>query len=76
MRRACRVLDEAVAGAEADEVAAEAETLCELLAARHAALAGTLAWDFPELRVTLWQSDASTQAAVQVRAAVGARCDR
>lgn len=52
---------------EAAELAGECATLVELLEARQAALAATLDGAFPELRATVWQSEASVQAAVQVR---------
>jgi hypothetical protein len=44
--------------------------LVELLQSRQAALAATLEGAFPELRATVWQSEASVQAAVQVRRCV------
>lgn len=48
----------------------------ELLEGRQAALAATLEGAFPELRATVWQSEASVQAAVQVRGAAGQQGSR
>lgn len=62
--RACRVLE----GADAQEVAEavkECASLVELLDLRQASLASTLDGNFPDLRDTVWQSEASVQAAVQ-----------
>lgn len=67
--RSCRVLEQAPEGAEAADALAECSTLVELLESRQAALAATLEGAFPELRATVWQSEASVQAAVQVRSA-------
>jgi len=57
-----------VAGAshEVQEAANEAGVLVSLLEERHAALAGSLGAGFPELRASLWHSEASVQASVQV----------
>ena len=66
-RRSCRVLEQSPEGAEAADALGECSTLVELLEARQAALAATLEGAFPELRATVWQSEASVQAAVQVR---------
>ncbi|KAI8473622.1 MAG: AAA domain-containing protein [Monoraphidium minutum] len=63
--RACRLLESTPSAADAAEAAAEAATLVELLEARQAALAAALDGQFPELRATVWQSEASVQAAVQ-----------
>ncbi|GBF89830.1 hypothetical protein Rsub_02534 [Raphidocelis subcapitata] len=63
--RACRLLETPPSAADAAEAAAEAATLVELLEARQAELAATLEGQFPELRATVWQSEASVQAAVQ-----------
>ena len=71
--RSCRVLEQAPEGAEASDALGECSTLVELLEGRQAALAATLEGAFPELRCTVWQSEASVQAAVQVRAAHGPR---
>jgi hypothetical protein len=68
------VLEQSPDGAEAADALAECSTLVELLEARQAALAATLEGAFPELRATIWQSEASVQAAVQVRWASGAGC--
>lgn len=69
--RSCRVLEEAPQGAEAADALSECSTLVELLESRQAALAATLEGAFPELRATVWQSEASVQAAVQVRSQSG-----
>jgi MoxR-like ATPase len=73
-RRACRLLEASPSAADAAEAAAEAATLVELLEGRQAALAAALDGQFPELRATVWQSEASVQAAVQVRAGPRQRC--
>jgi len=65
--RGCRVLEQGPGSTEAADALAECVTLIELLEGRQAALAATLEGAFPELRTTVWQSDASVQAAVQVR---------
>lgn len=44
----------------------EADTLVQLLEARNASLCNTLEGGYPELRASVWQSEASVQAAVQV----------
>lgn len=64
--RACRLLESPPSAADAAEAAAEAATLVDLLESRVGALAATLDGAFPELRATVWQSESSTQAAVQV----------
>jgi hypothetical protein len=69
--RACRLLESPPSAADAAEAAAEAATLVELLEARVAALAATLEGAFPELRATVWQSEGSVQAAVQVGGQAG-----
>ncbi len=58
------------AGVESElaDARAEAETLVELLASRHAAVVADLEGGFPALRATVWQSPASVAAAVQVGA--------
>lgn len=61
------MLEQAPDSAEAADALAECATLVELLQGRQAALAATLEGAFPELRATVWQSEASVQAAVQVR---------
>jgi hypothetical protein len=61
------VLEQAPDSAEAADALAECGTLVELLQNRQAALAATLEGAFPELRATVWQSEATVQAAVQVR---------
>lgn len=53
----------------------EADTLVSLLEARHAAICYSLDGGFPELRDTVWQSEASVQGAVQVRACYGFSVD-
>lgn len=53
--------------AEVGEALSEAGMLVELLSERHADLAAALEGQFPELRATVWQSEGSVQAAVQVR---------
>jgi hypothetical protein len=58
-----RVLETA-GSPELPEVAAEAAVLVDLLTSRHRALVANLEGAFPELRCTVWQSDAT----VQVRA--------
>lgn len=63
--RACRLLEGTPSAADAAEAAAEAATLVELLEGRQAALAAALDGAFPELRATVWQSEASVQSAVQ-----------
>jgi MoxR-like ATPase len=63
------VLEQAPDSSEAADALAECGTLVELLQSRQAALAATLEGAFPELRATVWQSEASVQAAVQVRLA-------
>lgn len=71
------MLEQSPEGAEAADALAECSTLVELLEARQAALAATLEGAFPELRATIWQSEASVQAAVQVSATAlgsGPRC--
>lgn len=60
------MLEQSPDGAEASDALGECSTLVELLEARQAALAATLEGAFPELRATIWQSEASVQAAVQV----------
>jgi hypothetical protein len=60
------VLEQAPDSSEAADALAECGTLVELLQSRQAALAATLEGAFPELRATVWQSEASVQAAVQV----------
>jgi MoxR-like ATPase len=60
------VLEQSPDSAEAADALAECGTLVELLQGRQAALAATLEGAFPELRATVWQSEASVQAAVQV----------
>lgn len=64
------MLEQSPEGAEAADALAECSTLVELLEARQAALAATLEGAFPELRSTIWQSEASVQAAVQVSTTV------
>ena len=54
------------ASAESAEALEEARTLVGLLSERHAGLAAALEGQYPELRATVWQSEASVQAAVQV----------
>lgn len=61
------MLEQSPDSAEAADALAECGTLVELLQGRQAALAATLEGAFPELRATVWQSEASVQAAVQVR---------
>jgi MoxR-like ATPase len=63
--RSCRVLEQSPDGAEAADALTECSTLVELLESRQSALAATLEGAFPELRATVWQSEASVQAAVQ-----------
>lgn len=65
--RACRVLEQSPDSTEASDALSECVTLVELLEGRQAALTATLEGQFPELRATVWQSEASVQAAVQVR---------
>lgn len=60
------MLEQSPEGAEAVDALAECSTLVELLEARQGALAATLEGAFPELRATVWQSEANVQAAVQV----------
>ena len=55
------------AGQEAAEAHSEARNLVELLELRAGALAQELDGGFPELRASVWQSEASVQAAVQAR---------
>jgi MoxR-like ATPase len=62
--RACRVLEAGQAG-EVGEAAREAAALVEVLALRQGSLAATLGGAFPELRDTVWQSEAAVQAAAQ-----------
>ncbi|KAL4438050.1 hypothetical protein ABPG77_004271 [Micractinium sp. CCAP 211/92] len=62
--RACRVL-EAANTQEVEEARRECASLVELLDLRQGSLAATLEGGFPELRATVWQSEASVQAAVQ-----------
>ncbi|KAL4425569.1 hypothetical protein ABPG75_009585 [Micractinium tetrahymenae] len=62
--RACRVL-EAANPQEVEEARRECASLVELLDLRQGGLAATLDGGFPELRATVWQSEASVQAAVQ-----------
>lgn len=64
------MLEQSPEGAEAADALAECSTLVELLEARQVALTATLEGAFPELRATIWQSEASVQAAVQVCCAV------
>ena len=53
-------------GSEAEEACEEATTLVDLLQDRHQAVTNVLDGHFPELRSTVWQSEASVQSAVQV----------
>lgn len=64
------MLEQSPDGAEAADALTECSTLVELLESRQSALAATLEGAFPELRATVWQSEASVQAAVQVRHAL------
>lgn len=72
--RTCRLLDTSsnqnVEQVDADvkETAQEAESLVELLDLRQGGLAATLDFDFPELRSSLWLSEAGAAAAAQVLA--------
>lgn len=66
--RACRLLAEEPGSPEMADARSEAGTLVELLESRHAAITYSLDGAFPELRDTTWQSEASVQSAVQVRA--------
>lgn len=65
------MLEQSPDSAEAADALAECSTLVQLLEARQATLAATLEGAFPELRATVWQSEASVQAAVQVRRVTG-----
>lgn len=51
---------------ELEETRREAAAVVELLDLRQGGLAQTLDGDFPELRTSVWQSEGSVQAAVQV----------
>jgi MoxR-like ATPase len=62
--RACRIL-EAANEAELAEARAEVASLVEVLSLRQGSLAATLDGGYPELRDTVWQSEAAVQAAVQ-----------
>ena len=50
---------------EVAEAAAECAALVELLELRQGSLAASLDGGFPDLRATVWQSEASVQAAAQ-----------
>ena len=50
---------------EVAEAAAECAALVELLELRQGSLAASLDGGFPDLRATVWQSEASVQAALQ-----------
>lgn len=62
--RACRILENNSKD-ELAEARTECASLVDLLELRHASLSATLDGNFPELRHTIWQSEASVQAAVQ-----------
>ena len=67
--RACRLLSEASSSSsELSDARSEAATLVELLEDRQAALTGTLDSQFAEMRASVWQSEDSLQASVQVGA--------
>ena len=66
--RACRILEDVAAGDEVAEAQREAASLVELLDMRQAGLAATLDGDFPELRSTVWLSEAAAGAAAQALA--------
>jgi MoxR-like ATPase len=51
---------------ELSDAKSEATTLVELLEGRQAALTATLESQFAEMRASVWQSEDSLQAAVQV----------
>eukprot|EP01026_Neomeris_dumetosa_P022915 TRINITY_DN1974_c0_g1_i3.p2 TRINITY_DN1974_c0_g1~~TRINITY_DN1974_c0_g1_i3.p2 ORF type:complete len:246 (-),score=42.93 TRINITY_DN1974_c0_g1_i3:208-945(-) len=51
---------------ELSEVSEEVDQVVQLLESRHANLCNTLDGEFPELRSTVWQSEASVQQAVQM----------
>lgn len=51
---------------ELEETRQEAASVVELLDLRQGGLAQTLDGGFPELRTSVWQSEGSVQAAVQV----------
>lgn len=64
--RALRLLSSSKTGApELAEAVQEAGALASLLRSRHASLALSLDAGFPELKSSVWQSEAATQAAVQ-----------
>ncbi len=67
--RSVRLLNSGQGGqAEVHEAAQEAQSLAQLLQARHAALTATLDspdGGFPELRSSVWQAQGSSQAAAQ-----------
>ena len=63
--RACRVLESSATADEVEEAAKEAANLVELLDLRQEGLAATLDGDFPELRSTVWLSEAGAAAAAQ-----------
>ncbi|KAK9817098.1 hypothetical protein WJX72_009532 [[Myrmecia] bisecta] len=62
--RSCRIL-ESQNQEELPDAREEAASVVELLEMRQASLATTLDGQFPELRNSIWQSEASVQAAVQ-----------
>lgn len=67
--RSCRVLEGGAANeTEIVEAAREAADLVELLDMRQAGLAATLDGNFPELRSTVWLSEAGAAAAAQALA--------
>jgi len=66
--RACRILEDQSAGDELAEALKEASSLVELLDLRQGGLAATLDGDFPELRSSIWLSEASAAAAAQALA--------
>jgi len=63
--RACRILEDPSAKEEIQEAVGEATALLELLELRQGGLAATLDGNFPELRSTVWLSEASAAAAAQ-----------
>ena len=62
--RACRILESASYD-ELQETRDELMSLVELLKSRHQGLTSNLEGQFPELRRTVWQSEATVQAAIQ-----------
>eukprot|EP01025_Chloroclados_australasicus_P045499 TRINITY_DN4981_c0_g1_i1.p1 TRINITY_DN4981_c0_g1~~TRINITY_DN4981_c0_g1_i1.p1 ORF type:complete len:535 (-),score=79.64 TRINITY_DN4981_c0_g1_i1:305-1885(-) len=62
--RVYRLLEQS-SESELEEVLEEVEQVVQLLESRHASLCNTLDGEFPELRQTVWQSEASVQQAVQ-----------